>query len=455
MIGLDFKDTPFNSEIGAVFNSKSKAFCHSFSLELHSKGNIITPIAVLRVIKQKNFLKDYYPIISVEFQCTLGQKEHLIDNMDDIQAILKTYKHPLRAPYSIGSLYSPVIRTYKAKLYLTESDYVSQNNFGVNNAEYVGDKTLVSVMVQLVEKGFEELKTRYVGGTYRNIAGGPLIRHLIDYHANLNNDDVNTLLSGVDFAMGENTEVVEQLSIPDGTSLIEAMHVVNENSGGIFPAGFSYYIHNNVWYVYPPYSLNRFNQDSERLIIVNVPKDRIPGIETSYSADTNTIIILSTRETIIKDDREAKRIEGGTGTRFTDVRTLMRKFGIVKENKLCVKASDNVNDLSVDKRVDGTNYTRFAKQRLTSAKNIELSKLAPSKGFMMQLSWENSDDSIVKPGMGVKVLYLHKNQVKSAIGSVMGINTEITPYEDSYPPKKYTSMSFIDVFVSNEEISNE
>lgn len=450
MNGLDINNTPFKHEVAAVMDAGSAAPCYHFTLELHVGGQNISVIGILGVTVDRDFLRDYYQVLSMEFQTTGYVREVLIENMDRIEATVKRYEIGRNQPFSLANLKNPKIRRYKAKLYLAESDFISQDNFAVNNPDYMQKKALVEVKIQLVEKGFEELKNRYVGGTYHNISGAQLLRHLIDYHANLNNDDVNTLINGVEMAPKANEEPREVIDIPDGISLIEAMHVVNENAGGIYPAGFSYYIYNNTWYIFPPYSLTRFNEDQNKLIIVNLPKNRLPGIETTYNDRTKTIIILSTRDTIVKDKRESKRIELGTGIRFADASKLLGGFAEAIGNRLNVNASKNVNDLQIDERVDGTNYMRFSGVKLTSAKNLELSRLAPSRGFMMRLSWENSKEELIMPGMPVKVLYLKRNKTQSAIGTVVGIGSSYYPYENSYPANKFAVMSYIDVFVSDE-----
>lgn len=451
MNGLDINSTPFKHEVSAVMEAGSVAPCYHFDLELHVGGENISVIGILSVTKKRDFLNDYYPVEAVEFQTTGYIREVLIENMDKIEVTFKTYEIAQQAPFSLANLKNPKVRRYKAKLYLAESDFISQDNFAVNNADYMQKKLMVVVKLQLVEKGFEELKTRFVGGPYRDVSGGELIRHLIDYHANLNNDDVNTLINGVDVAPNESRDKRDHIVIEDGTSLVQAMHVINEKCGGMYPAGFSYYIYNNVWYIFPPYSLNRFNEDSDRLIIVNLPKNRLPGIEKTFNDTTKTIIVLSTRDSTVKDKRESKRIEFGTGIRFADAAKLLNGFATAIGNRLNVNAEKNVNDLVVDHRSDGMNYMRFNNVKLTSAKNLELSRLAPSRGFMMRISWEHSREELIKPGMGCKVLYLKRNQAKSAVGCVVGVESVYYPYENTLPARKFAVQSYIDVFVSDEE----
>ena len=113
--------------------------------------------------------------------------------------------------------------------------------------------------------------------------------------------------------------------------------------------------------------------------------------------------------------------------------------------------SANVNDVIIAEGKDGVNQIRFADNKLTSSKNIELSKLAPSMGVFMRISWENSKASVIYPGMPVKVLYLKNNAVKSMVGTVTGKETANYPIQQSYPAKKFSALTFIEVFVSDEQ----
>lgn len=449
MNGLDINSTPFKHEVAAVVDRGVTTPCYHYTLEFHVNGQNYTPFSIVSVSRKSNFLRDFYQILDVEFQTTAYIKEQLIEHMSAIEVTFKSYEIARNIPYSEGNIKNPKIRRCKAKLYVAESEFIKQENPAANNADYMRNKSMTHVKLQLVEKGFEDLKMRYVGGPYRDVTGGELIRHLIDFHANRDNDDVNSLINGVDFAPGESDQRHSQLVLSHGISLIEAMHHINQNSGGIYPTGFSYFIHNNIWYVFPPYALNRFKQNTRKLIIVNLPKDRLPTLEKTYTDDGMTVIMVSTRGSTSKDQRESKKVDQGVGVRFADAAKMMTDFATSIGNKLSVKRSDNVNDLITETRSDGQNLMKFGENKVTSSKNLELSKLAPAKGFMMQIPWENPNESIITPGMPVKVLYLKNNQTAAAEGVVLGIKCEYYPYEASFPAMKFAGLAFIDVFVSD------
>lgn len=451
MSGLDLQSTPFAREIAAVTQNKASPPCRSYDLEFLVNGNSYKPLAIMGTNTINDYIDAYYPVFAIEFKTTGAVKEVLIEHSSNIEAVLKVYDIGYNTPYSAAALRNAKVLRFKAKLYVEESDYISQNNPAGNDEKYLQDKSLVDVKVQLVEKGFEQLKSRHVGNNYHNISGCSLLRHLIDYHANLDNDDVNSMINGVDVAPNYNTEVKQQIALRQGLTLVEAMHIINQDSGGLWPTGFSYFIHNQTWYIFPPYSLGRYNDNVKKLLIVNLPKDRLPGLEATYHDSPSLLTVLSTRDVMVKDKREAKKLSFGTGLRFADAAKLLTGFADIVDNKVQVDASKNVNDLVVSQRADDVQQIRFTANPVTSAKNLELSKLAPSKGFMMRISWENSDGSLVYPGMPVKVLYLKKKKPATVVGTVVAIESAEYPTEQAFPPKKFSQISYINVFVGEVE----
>lgn len=447
MSGLSIHDTPFKAEVGAVTSRGGSSPCFSFDLEFIIGGIAYRPYTITGIDEINDFIGDYYPILAVTFQTSIAIKEKMIEASASIEAILKRYEIGRETPYNVQALRNPTMTRYKAKLYVEESDHVSQNNPAINNEDYTANKTMVEVKVQLVEAGFEKLAARHVGGNYNNISGSKLIRHLVDFHANRDNDDVASMLTGVDMAPSSNEEVRSYILLEHGTSLVEAMHSINQNCGGIYPTGFSYFIHRNTWYVFPPYALKRFTENRQKLVVVNLPKNRVPGLERTYDITPSLITVLATRDVTITDKRESKKVSFGTGVSFGDASKLMDGFANVMNNKLLVDGSTNVNDLLVSERSDDINQIRFAKDKLTSAKNLELSKFAPSKGFVMMIAWENSISGVIYPGMPVRVLYLVKNRPRTVEGSVIGIRTVYYPYEDSFPARKFGTLTYLEVFV--------
>ena len=452
MDGLDLKSTPFASEIQRMMSQGTKAGCTCFELTIFTKDDSFKPLLIVGFHKVSDYIANFYDELSFELKVTQYQKEQMIESRSSLEIHVKEFSHPANSAYSLLNLKLKSDRRYKARLYLEGSDTVSQNNLAVNNQTYIKDKTLVGVKVQIIEKGLEELKSRYVGGGFPANMPMDIIKYLIDFNVNKDNDDVNTLINGCEVAPSFVTDK-KQFVIPHGTPLLKAIDIINRDSGGIYPCGFSYYIQHNLFYLFPSFSLTRFSESVKKLIIVNLPKNRLPGLDNSFADDRDSCLILSTRDSGVYDRRESRKITDGTGVRFTDLNKLISDMGQAINNKLMVNSSKVVNDITpFERSKDEISQIKFPENPITNGKNIELSKLAPSNGFVLRLSWESSDHSIVYPGMPVKVLYMSKNKAVSAVGIVHGIETVYYPYEKTPDPKKYACLSYINVFVSEENV---
>ena len=144
--------------------------------------------------------------------------------------------------------------------------------------------------------------------------------------------------------------------------------------------------------------------------MVNLPKDRLPGIEKTFFNNQTKLIVLSTRNAKYIDNREANTFNKGSSFRFVEANRLYEGFGQVQDNKFMVNAGNNVNEVTIGQRSDNANILRSTDVKITSNKNNELSKLAMNNGFYFQLTWEHSDDSLLHPGMPAKILFLKNNQ---------------------------------------------
>ena len=363
---------------------------------------------------------------------------------------LTLYEIGFQTAFSLGALANPKQFTYKAKLLEIDSSQISQNNPMSNNAN-IGDMTFREFSVQLLEPCFESVSIRTVGGVFRKSNGINLIKTLLTNFSTDDEVDAITSVRGVDVVEGFNEKETEQIIIPHMTPLTKAISIINENCGGVYPTGFSYFLQNNLWFIFPPYDITRFNKTNRTITIVNLPKDRLPGIEKTYFNSSTKLIVLSTRDSKVIDNREAKTFNEGSSLRFVDASKLFDSFGTVEDNKFKVDASQNVNEMTLGTRADNMNVLRASGTRITANKNAELSKLAMSKGFYIQLIWENSDDSLLHPGMPAKVLFLKDNQPASATGVLIESETHWVPMEKSFKHVKLQSTTAMTFFIGNEE----
>lgn len=444
-------NNPFRAEVAEI--SQRGKSSSAFYAEAHvtSSSGSFKALNVTGLNRYRDYIADYTQNLIVTMNATLAQYEKLIhSDTSAITLTLTLYEIGFQTAFSLGALANPKQFTYKAKLLEIDSSQISQNNPMSNNAN-IGDMTFREFSVQLLEPCFESVSIRTVGGVFRKANGINLIKTLLTNFSTDDEVDAITSVRGVDVVEGFNEKETEQIIIPHMTPLTKAITIINENCGGVYPTGFSYFLQNNLWFIFPPYDITRFNKTNRTITIVNLPKDRLPGIEKTYFNSSTKLIVLSTRDSKVIDNREAKTFNEGSSLRFVDASKLFDSFGTVEDNKFKVDASQNVNEMTLGTRADNMNVLRASGTRITSNKNAELSKLAMSKGFYIQLIWENSDDSLLHPGMPAKVLFLKDNQPASATGVLIESETHWVPMEKSFKHVKLQSTTAMTFFIGNEE----
>lgn len=444
-------NNPFAYEVTEV-SKKGKTNTASYieAVLTTSKGTIKV-LNATSMNRYRDYLEDFTQKLIITINTSLGDYEKLL--LSDTSAITMTvtvYEIGFNSAFSISALANPKQFTYKAKLLEIDSSQISQNNPMSNNPN-IGNLTFKEFSVQLLEPCFESVSIRTVGGVFRTTNGVDLIKTLLTNFSTDDEVDAITNVKGVDVVSGYNEEPVEQIIIPHMTPLTKAISLINDNCKGIYPTGFSFFLQNNLWYIFPPYDLDRFNKTNRTITVVNLPKDRLPGIEKTFFNSTTKLIVLSTRDSVVVDNREAKVFNEGSSIRFVDGDKLFNGLGTVADNKFLVNAGDNVNELALEARTDSMNVLRPTQTRSTSNKNKELSKLAKSRGFYMQLVWENSDDSLLHPGMPAKILFLKDNKPASATGVLIESETIWSPMEKSFKHVKLQRTSVITFFIGNEE----
>lgn len=447
-------NNPFRYEVMEVANKGSVITAAFMEAVISTTNGTFNAINVVGMNRYRDYIENFTQQLLITVNTTLADYEKIIhSDTSNITLTLTYYDVGYFSAFTLSSLANPKQFTYKAKLLKIDSSGLAQNNPMVNNAS-IGDLTLREFQLQLLEPCFESVSIKTVGGPFRKTSGIDIIKTLLTNFSTDDDVDAVTSVKGVNVVEGYNEEVIENLVIKHMTPLTEAIKVVNDNCRGVYPTGFSYFLQNNLWYIFPPYDITQFNKTNRSITVVNLPKDRLPGIEKTYFNSSSKLIVLSTRDTTVIDNREAMIFNEGSSIRFVDANKMFEGFGSVEDNKFKVNGSQNINEVTLSARSDGMNVLRPTDVRITSNKNKELSKLAKARGFYMQLTWENSEDSLLYPGMPAKILFLKNNQPASATGVLIESETIWHPMENVFKNVKLQKTSVMTFFLGNEEYLN-
>jgi hypothetical protein len=274
---------------------------------------------------------------------------------------------------------------------------------------------LVTIHFQLIEKVLEPFTASLVGGTYRDTTVAEvLLTAATNAMAALKLEQEDKLI-GMDIFQADSTVFFKQILIPHDTS-VEKLPALLQRKFGLFNAGIGHYVQNGHWYVYPLHNTSCYGKSHRSLSIFVLPKRKYRGATQTYDDQNGVVRVLATGEVSFADDSGSNYLEEGNGVRYVDTQSLISDGIRVENNQVKVSRSTNNREIISDKPTHGVNNSKMADEKIVTNAFVQYSKLAARKGGILVCQWQNSDVSLLHPGMPVKVTYADEQGTKLVYG---------------------------------------
>lgn len=444
-----FQDSPLMRMADRIFkNGYSGAFA-SYGLTVHVPGLDIEAYRLLNIEVAADFVGNYRPTIVVHAVIPEGKyKNRIIPNLDQVEVTIYRKQYDLFKPFEGKSDVS--VRRYRAILLNAEDGGVVQDGITSVNETTSDLGAMTNVKFQLFSEMTEQFRMRAAGGTYRRKPVANIIRYILLGESKMldlqNGDEV----SGFEMVPPLDAELREVITIPQGIQSSDAPGYIHRHCGGVYSAGFSYYCHQDTWYVYPTYDFTRFNESPHQLTLVIAPQKALPMVEFTCMKAGSALTVLCTGE--VKTDNISNRneLESGNGIRFADPKQIDGGALTVKDNKAIFSRGAANNELVSSKRANGLNNVRLADNPITSNRLFEISKLAARKGQVMTVVWENAQADMLVPGMQIKAMYMQGDLVQERRGILVGYQEFTTYTGTGLVAGRYATNCTLMVFLENE-----
>lgn len=277
------------------------------------------------------------------------------------------------------------------------------------------------VEFQLFDVVMEQFAMRSCGGTYRRTSVGDLVKSLLLGETNLIDTEDAYKPRGVDMIEPIDTTIREHIVIPHGTMTYDAPGYIHKHQGGIYSSGLSYYYQDHYWYVYPTFDYKQFNTASRQLMIMQVPENKFPSLEHTYMVDGSVVTIVATGETSLTDTSDSDKLITGNGVRYSDASKMFEDGVEILDNRAVVSRAKVNNEYASSLQKTDLNNVVMSDETITANTMFQSSKLAGKEGVHLQLVWQNSDPSLIRPGMQAKVLYVKDGEVIQLQTVVVGV----------------------------------
>lgn len=445
---MNVQDTVLMREVERIFTTGNKPIAHRWECILHANGKNYTANWVVSVDNTRNYIENFSDERVVVAMFPGGTLSFdVFPYRENLEVTLK--KHPVGAKAGTPADSSRKVESYRyrAHLFKSSSDVIESNNPTMAKKSVADRAQLMEIKLQLIDPVTEYVRMQTIGGVFRNTSGADLIRAVLGKYSKLAPVDQLSAVKGVDIAPGANPEIREHIVIPHMTPLIKFPRIVNKVCGGVYSTGFTYYLQGNIWYIFPPYDVKRFNTAMKTLTVINIPNNRLPHPESSYRETLQQVIVIATGQTKQTDISEREQLNKGNGVRFMDGLKLFNEFAKVIDNKAITKVNNVVNEFVSSARDTALNFVSQGDVKISSNLQLELSKLAQREGTFVQVVWQNSLDRLIFPGMPVKYVFLQNDQPVSLTGIVVGTDTHESVSNQDPTRKKHMGSTAITMFL--------
>lgn len=447
---MAIEDTSLWNEVHSVLLDTAKPVHFFWTCDFLANGVLIPAVKVLSKDNERLYDVNFADALQLEVAIGLGTySRRIFPYRENLRVVLT--RMPIGESGNLTVLDEPtVVQSYRAIPMNTNNQILEGNHPIVQKEESADISNIIQVKLQLMDDGIEQIRLARTGGVFHQQIPGKLIETLLtDLRSQLPVDQENTVY-GVQLTEPDNTTPRETITLKHGTRLVDVPFMLQKDHGGVYNAGIGCYFQNNIWYVSSLFNTTRFDDTPNTVTIINVPPQKLPGIERTYRTTGRQTIILATGDTSHHDTSEHQQLNDGNGVRFNSGDRFYEGFSSTAGNKTTIARARNANEFQTTQRATGINNLELASSTFTSNNYFEVSKLAERDGAYVQLMWEHSESGLLKPFQPVRLLYLQNDQVVETFGVLLRVHEYTHQVEPGLTNRRHRSNSALTLFIKRE-----
>jgi hypothetical protein len=445
---MEIEKTPAFVDARKIIDNGMTSTNYGWKVKIDANGKEVRPLAVTLLSIDRDYLKMFADVTVLTVKMGLGDYARIIyPNRQALELTLN--KYPL-TENSGQTLKNQTVQygIYTAVLLDNGRSPTVGQGAESNTIEALNISQIVEVSFQLIEKSVEKLRTVMVGTIGLSTNPERLLSSLITGAIGKLKLPTPQSVRGLEIYPPDNKDVRGQIPITQGTRLVDLPDFLQKRVG-LYNSGVGTYIQNGFWHVYPVYDTSNFNHSKKTLTVYVLPKRKFSNIERTFMVTGDHCEVLATGETSFKDDNGSNYLNTGNGVRFADASKIMDGAMSISGNKVHVSRNNANFELKSDDIVGGINYASVSDRRITSNPFIELSRLAAKNGGEFVCVWENSDASILVPGMAVKIIYFDESKVKQIYG-VLHSSKTISVHASGFKSERFINTTRLSIFANGQ-----
>ena len=412
------------------------------------KDRIFKPMKLMSLDREEDYINGFGDSVKVEVMVPMGMWAKILYPARDHVSVVVVRKNGAKALAANSGEFESEEVTFDAAFEITPGLMTESASLNVRDRDDLDTGyPPVRPTINLLNPSLEKIRRIYSGTIARNAKPADVVKAVF---ANaLKNIPAESEDDKLTFTMvdPDNTEKRDHIVIPPSIPLMDLPIYIQKKAGGIYNTGMGCYMKGNDIHVFSTNNIKRYDEEEEGLILIVVPKDRFPGVPTTYKTEGGRTTVMVTAPGSFTDFSKTAQLAAGNGIRLADARTIMNGYAETKDNKAIVSRKEN-NHEYVFNDLQGQNNVIIPEEALTSNIFEVRSKQSKLLGGVANFLWENCDTSLIKPAMPVKVLYLTKDGVQELRGIVQGVQQYVATEGTGIVVESYRNSAALFVFIS-------
>jgi hypothetical protein len=447
---MDLMQTPLGDEVQRIINSKQGKPNAYTDAVIHTKFGDVAVMRVLNYDNVRDYVSQYSDEITLVVVVPAGQMAYRIaPSRNELEititgASVSRHGREGNESQGLGS------QRFRAVLKKSGDATLEANSRELLDERTMDIQNIDVIEFQLFSKAMEQFSMRSCGNIYRKTAVGDLVRSLLmqEMHEIEVEDEYKP--RGIDMVDPVDTAVRDHIVIEHGIMAYDAPGYIHQHCGGIYSAGLSYYYQDDFWYVYPTYDYKKFEEASRQLVIIQIPENKLPSLDYTYMVEGSVVNIVATGGLILDDTSDVNKRSSGNGVRFVDASKFFEGGVEVSGNKALMSRAKQNNEFVSSKQKSGLNNIVMSSERISANNMLQSSRLASREGVRIQLTWQNADASLIRPGMQTKIYYYKNGQVRQIAAVVIGVHVSNSYEGTGLVSGRYSRNVAINLFAANE-----
>lgn len=445
-----FKQSPIWASVRDIINGDDNPIKVRVSATVHTQDYDYDAFKIYSIDYIRDYMNAMTDDCQIKLLIPLGDYAYLIEpNKNNIEITVNTIHLQSIGDAEDSSAEIEKVR-YKAIFdpsnpTFGSTDVANYTQKTMNNAD------ILTIKFRLMDRNVEPLRIKTVHGIFRGITPEALTQSILLGESQKIIVDDKPAASGIDIVTPDRTEINDQVVIASGTFIYEVPTYLQEKAGGFYKYDigtyFQRYKGETLWFIYPLYNYNRFDEDKERdvMIFYSVPPRYTGGIERTYRIEPGVVEAIVTSNKVQIDASDLSQLNRGVGYRLADAAAFMKKPIQLDEESSAIGARANLNqELVLLERDDGLNYAPVIRDIATNH-YLEISKLSARRAALIRFIWENSDASLIYPGMPVKYSFIQNDEVISIKGTILNVHASMMKQGTLSESGRYTTKCVITI----------